>query len=110
MKNVKQICLICLATVITFSLSGCASGEFGNPSITDQSKVSQVKAGQTKEQVQQFIGKPTGTQFTTNSDEIWVYTYQRTKDNGFTVTTRSYRLSILFDKGGIVKNISTGAQ
>ncbi len=108
MKSVKLVWLICL--VITFSLSGCVTGRFGNPSITNQHKVEQVKAGQTKEQVQQILGKPTGTQFTTSNDETWVYTYSHTKDNGFTATTYSYRLSVMFDKDGIVKNVSTGAQ
>lgn len=96
--------------LITFSLSGCVYGQFGNPSITDQSKVAQVKVGQTKEQVQQILGKPIGTQFTTNNDESWVYTYKYTQGGVFTDTTYSYRLQVLFDKGGIVKNISTGAQ
>lgn len=100
---------LAVTALITFSLSGCVYGQFGNPSITDQSKVAQVKVGQTKEQVQQILGKPTGTQFTTNNDEIWVYTYSYTKEI-LLATTYTYRLSVLFDKGGIVKNISTGAQ
>ena len=60
MKNVKLVWLICLVIVITFSLSGCVYSKFGNPSITNQSEVEQVKVGQTKEQVQQILGKPTG--------------------------------------------------
>ena len=110
MKNVKLVWLICLVIVITFSLSGCVYGKFGNPSITNQSKIDQVKVGQTKEQVQQILGKPTGTQFTTNNDETWVYTYSYIKDNSFTATTYTLRLSVLFDKDGMVKNISKGAQ
>ena len=108
-KYVKLVCLICLVMVSTFSLSGCVYGKFGNPSITDQSKVEQVKVGQTKEQVQQILGKPTGTQFTTNNEESWVYTYSYTKET-ILATTYTYRLSVLFDKDGKVKNISTGAQ
>lgn len=108
-KCVKLVCLIYLVIIITFSLSGCVYGKFGNPSITDQSKVEQVKVGQTKEQVEQILGKPTGTQFSTNNEEIWVYTYSYTKE-AILATHYSYRLSVLFNKSGIVKNISKGAQ
>lgn len=57
-----------------------------------------------------WAGICTGTQFTTNNDETWVYTYSYTKDNFFVATTYTHRLSVLFDKDGIVKNISKGAQ
>jgi len=107
MKKGIAYCAVLLLT--TVFMSGCVYGRFGNPSITDGSKVEQVKVVQTKEQVQQILGKPTGTQFTPNNDEMWVYTYQYTKEV-LLATTYSYRLSVLFDKDGIVKNISKGAQ
>lgn len=107
-KYVKLVCLIYLVIILTFSLSGCVYGKFGNPSITDQSKVEQVKVGQTKEQVEQILGKPTGTQFSASNDEVWVYTYAYTKEI-ILATTYSWRLSVLFDKDGKVKNISKGA-
>jgi len=108
-KYVKLVCLIYLVIIITFSLSGCVYGKFGNPSITDNSKVEQVKVGQTKEQVEQILGKPTGTQFSANDEEVWVYSYSYTKET-LVATNYTFRLSVLFNKDGKVKHISKGAQ
>ena len=105
----KYFGAVALVSVLAAAcLSGCVYGKFGNPSITDQSKVEQVKAGQTKEQVEQILGKPTGTQFSPNNEEIWVYTYSYTKEMVL-ATHYSWRLSVLFGKNGKVKNISKGA-
>ncbi len=110
MKNIiKYVLFACLFCLIAFSLSGCIHSAFGNPSILDQSKVEQVIVGQTKEQVQEILGKPTGTQFSTDNEETWVYAYAYTKET-ILATRYSYRLSILFNKKGTVKNISKGTQ
>ena len=110
-KCVRPVCLIYFVIIITFSLSACVYGRFGNPSIADQSKVGQVKVGKTKEEVKQILGTPTGTtQSATGDNEIWVYTHHYTQDNFIWATKYTFHLSVVFDKDGIVKSVSKGAQ
>lgn len=105
----KSIAYGVVLLVMTVFMSGCVYGKFGNPSITDQSKVAQVQVGQTKEQVKQILGEPTGTKFSANDEEIWVYSYSYTRET-IGATTYTFRLSVLFNKNGTVKNVSKGAQ
>lgn len=62
---------------LVFCLAGCVSA--GNPSIADKNNTvisSQITTEvTTKSQIQEEFGDPSGVQFLSNGDTVWVYTY-----------------------------------
>ncbi len=111
-----------ISALMIVNLSGCMKSVAGNPSITDQSKVDQIKPGQTtKDQVRQILGQPTNTQFSDNNEEVWFYQYTATsvKPQSYIpvvgifaagADTSSSNVTIRYRPDGIVKNIGKGGQ
>lgn len=106
--------LLCAVAVVA-SLSGCASN-YGNSSITDQDKVSQVQIGKsTTKDVETLLGKPSYVNTEEGGEQVWMYQNVNVKGSAlipfaalFGGTMKENNMQIRFNKKGVVKAIGNG--
>ena len=107
-------CKLMAILAVAGSLAGCVSS--GNTLILDESRVSQVKEGLTKDQVRNLIGEPEGMS-TNNKTEVWSYMHTEAQANAASfipivglfaggATGRSSSLILVFDADGKVQTIN----
>jgi outer membrane protein assembly factor BamE (lipoprotein component of BamABCDE complex) len=113
MKKRTLVVVLCL-----LAFAACSS--MGTKEITDPSKTSQIKIGQTsKSEVRSILGEPSMVNFNDKSEETWQYMYMRSQVRGTSfipvagafiggADIKQNSLTILFDSNGIVKNMGEG--
>ncbi|MFM0265577.1 outer membrane protein assembly factor BamE domain-containing protein [Paraburkholderia sediminicola] len=112
--ELKQLARVCAILSVTASLFGCAS--YGNESISDQQKVSQIQVGKTtKGDVKNVLGMPGNVSFADNGDEIWTYQHVSTNAAAYIPFVGLFKnginednLTVRFSSRGIVKAVGQG--
>ena len=112
MKRILAIGM--LATAMSIGMAGCAQN-FGQDTIRDESKVSQIKVGKsTTKDVEALLGTPNSTQRMGN-ELTWTYVSTNVHANAYVPflnmagnTMDSQNLTVTFDGRGLVKAVDKG--
>lgn len=102
-----RITLVLVLFFSLFSIVGCTRTS-GNISVTDPNLVSQIKVGQTKEEVKKILGDPTSVHKSKVFD-MWTYNCAQFHKGFASTSMESKGLLIKFDSNGIVEDISGSA-
>ncbi len=104
-----------LMLAVAAMVGGCATN-YGNSSITDESKVSSIQAGKsTTKDVERTLGKPSYVELAESGEQIWTYQNVNVKGTAmipfaalFGGTMKENNFTIRFSKKGIVKSVGSG--
>ena len=103
--NLQKNILYALTLLFMLVVSGCAYKieiRQGNDALLEN--MDQLQIGMHKEEVRQLLASPfTSHLFSSNS---WFYTYQQ-RDAGFVGEMRLRSVELVFDDGGILREINT---
>jgi outer membrane protein assembly factor BamE (lipoprotein component of BamABCDE complex) len=101
-------------------LMGCVAAQ-GNKEISNPAKISQLHLGvSTKDDARKLFGPPTRTELRDSGSVVWDYEYARIQQRATNylplvgdiaggVDKQTSTLSLLFDQGGVLRNMDGGS-